>query len=254
LFKSYSVQLTAEQSALVQALDSSDHHVTTRKLSLQPFFATTLVLETRDHVPDLAAYLEAYYWLAHLLRRLLSQQRADLTRQILLHSIQLNVGTGQVLVTSSTSAPEPPVKHVRLTLPLLCNTGLLLAGVNACQTEVSEHDRQDRQVTRQHVLDLIGAVLGTTSSASPVVSLALVDDALLELMFALLREPAMRRWAYNWLIAALSTTATSVDDRAQLLKLATKYLNFACSLRLEGTDESLLLFLLQGTCHSLPSA
>ncbi len=246
-YKSYSAVLTAQQTALSQALDSSDHHVTSRKLSLQPFFNATLVLESRDHKPDLAAYLEAYYWLSHLLSRLLSQSRGEMTRQILLHSIQLNIGTGQVLVTSSTAVPESSVKHVPLTLPLLCNTGLLLTGVNACQPEISEHDRQDRHVTRQHVLDLIGAVLGMTSSATPSVTLALVDDALLELMFGLLRESAMRRWSYNWLISALGTVPSSAEDKNQLLKLATKYLNYLCALRLELKDEEqLLLFLLQG--------
>jgi hypothetical protein len=220
---------------------------------LQPFFNTTLVLESRDHKPDLAAYLEAYYWLSHLLSRLLAQNRGELTRQILLHSIQLNIGTGQVLVTSSTSAPEPSVKHLRLTLPLLCNTGLLLTGVNACQPELNEFERQDRHVTRQHVLDLIGAVLGMTSTTTPVVTLALVDDALLELMFGLLRETSMRRWSYNWLISALGTVPTNAEDKSQLLKLATKYLNYVCALHLElKEDEQLLLFLLQGTCGLTP--
>lgn len=252
MFKSYAAQLTAGKPALTVALDSSEHHVITRKLSLQPFFASTLTLETRDRKPDLGAYHEAYYWLSLLLTRLLSQSRTDLTRQILLHSIQLNIGTGQVLVTSSTSTLEPSVKHVHLTLPLMCNTGLLLTGVNACLPKGSEHDQQDQQVTRQSVLDLIGAVLGMTSSANPVVSLALIDDALLELMFGLLREPSMRRWAYNWLISALATPPTNTDDKAQLLKLATKYLNFCCIISLpdDDRDEELLLFLLQGTCHS----
>lgn len=205
------------------------------------------MLESREHKLDLAAYLEAYYWLSHLLSRLLAQSRGELTRQILLHSIQLNIATGQVLVTSSTAAPEPSVKHVRLTLPLLCNTGLLLTGVSACQPGPSEFERQDRHVTRQHVLDLIGTVLGMTGSATPAVSLALVDDALLELMFGLLRETSMRRWSYNWLISALATTPTSAEDKSQVLKLATKYLNYICALHLERKeDEQLLLFLLQG--------